>query len=628
MLRLFERSLLLRLGIAMAGITILALVGMGSSVIIAEMMRGEATAINQAGSLRMQSYWIATRLLATEPNAVEYAAGIDDAMREFEERLRSPRLVNALPRGRSARLNNEYERVSGVWAESLKPTLAAYVAASRAGPPNADLHTQRDHLLGMLGAFVQEVDKLVRLLEEDAESKINLLRLLQGFSLFLTFAVAYSTMYLVYRDALTPLKDLLAFADRARRGDFSKRPLYTGEDELGQLGRAFDVMAEDLSKLYAGLESRVAEKTADLERTNRSLQLLYNISNRLSEAPVSTETYTDLLREVEKVLRLGPGTICVAEEAGGKPRPLVTTANAALCDASRCMLCMGQDAPRMRVSNTGPRLLSVPLRDQQGNHGVLLLNIPDDREPETWQIQLVEAIGRHIGIAIGTAQRAAQSRRLALFEERSVIARELHDSLAQSLSYLKIQVGRLRTVLAGTDKGSVDAVLQEMREGVSDAYRQLRELLTTFRLKMDGRGLQSALEETVAEFSRRGSIAIRSEHDLNGCALSVNEEIHVLQIVREALSNVVRHAHASQAQVRLACLATGEVTVSIDDDGVGVDPLAGKTHHYGMAIMRERAHGLGGEIQLERREGGGTRVAVRFVPISRQRATQSAVGEK
>ncbi len=628
MLRLFERSLLLRLGIAMAGITILALVGMGSSVIIAEMMRGEASAINQAGSLRMQSYWIATRLLASEPTAAEYTAGIEDAMREFEGRLRSPRLVDALPRRRAARLTNEYERVSRTWMESLKPTLAAYVAASRPGSPNPELHTQRDHLLTMLGSFVQEVDKLVSLLEEDAESKIDLLRLLQGFSLFLTFGVAYSTMYLVYRDALTPLKDLLAFAERARRGDFSKRPMHTGEDELGQLGRAFDVMAEDLSKLYAGLESRVAEKTADLERTNRSLQLLYNISNRLSEAPASTETYTDLLREIEKVLTLGPGTICVAEEPGAKPRPLATTARSGLCDASRCMLCMQQDAPRMRVSNVGAHLLSVPLRDQQGNHGVLVLNIPHDQEPETWQIQLVEAIGRHIGIAIGTAQRSAQSRRLALFEERSVIARELHDSLAQSLSYLKIQVGRLRSVMSTGDNDKVDTVLQEMREGVSDAYRQLRELLTTFRLKMDGRGLQAALEDTVAEFGRRGGIAIRSEHNLEGCALSVNEEIHVLQIVREALSNVVRHAHASQAQVRLACEGAGAVTVTIDDDGVGVDPLAGKTHHYGIAIMQERAHGLGGEVQLQRRDGGGTRVTVRFVPVSRQRAMPSAVGEK
>jgi two-component system nitrate/nitrite sensor histidine kinase NarX len=621
MLRLFERSLLLRLGIAMAGITMLALVGMGSSVIIAEMMRGEATAINQAGSLRMQSYWIATRLLSVEQESAAYTQGIEDAMRGFEDRLHSPRLVDALPRGRGNRLRSEHNSVAVTWAESLKPMLAAYVADSRPGSPSTELQIQRDHLVTMLGGYVQEVDQLVRLLEEDAESKINLLRLLQGFSLFLTFAVAYSTMYLVYRDALTPLKDLLAFAERARRGDFSRRPQHTGEDELGQLGRAFDVMAEDLSKLYADLESRVAEKTADLERSNRSLELLYNVSNRLSQAPVSVETYTDLLREIEKLVGLGPGSICVADEPGTKPAPLATTAGSAgLCDVSRCTLCMQQDAPRLHVSQGDAHLLSVPLRDQEGNYGVLLLNIPHGREPEPWQIQLVDAIGRHIGIAIGTAQRATQSRRLALFEERSVIARELHDSLAQSLSYLKIQLGRLRLVLPNGTDGGIDAVMQEMRAGVNDAYRQLRELLTTFRLKMDGRGLQAALEDTGAEFARRGGILIASEHKLQGCPLSVNEEIHVLQIVREALSNVLRHADAAQAQVRLTCDAQGVVTVTIDDDGVGVDPLAARQHHYGIAIMQERARSLGGEIQLERRENGGTRVALRFVPVSRQRA--------
>lgn len=134
-----------------------------------------------------------------------------------------------------------------------------------------------------------------------------------------------------------------------------------------------------------------------------------------------------------------------------------------------------------------------------------------------------------------------------------MIARELHDSLAQSLSYLKIQVSRLQSLLArGADRAAIEPVVDELREGLNGAYRQLREPPHHVPAE-DGRpGLAAALAKTIAEFGGRGGVAIELDNRLANFLLSVNEEIHVLQIVREALSNVVRHAHATHAAVRLA----------------------------------------------------------------------------
>ena len=128
---------------------------------------------------------------------------------------------------------------------------------------------------------------------------------------------------------------------------------------------------------------------------------------------------------------------------------------------------------------------------------------------QDWQTQVLETLGKHIGISIGVARRVTQRRRLALLDERSVIARELHDSLAQSLSYLKIQVTRLYLLRENNAAaGQLDEVMSELKEGLDAAYRQLRELLTTFRLQMDGRGLAVALSETVSEFNTRGEVEI------------------------------------------------------------------------------------------------------------------------
>jgi two-component system nitrate/nitrite sensor histidine kinase NarX len=156
-----------------------------------------------------------------------------------------------------------------------------------------------------------------------------------------------------------------------------------------------------------------------------------------------------------------------------------------------------------------------------------------------------------------------------------------------------------------------------LREGLNSAYRQLRELLTTFRLRIEGEGLAAALQTTVTEFAGRGDIPITLEAHLAGCTLTSNEEIHTLQIVREALSNVLNHAQARQAEVRVLCNSDGSVSATVTDDGIGVHQPAG-AHHYGMTIMEERARNLGGQLSVENLPAFGTRVTLHFTPSARR----------
>ncbi len=330
--------------------------------------------------------------------------------------------------------------------------------------------------------------------------------------------------------------------------------------------------------------------------------------------------YEATLRDIDHVAGLDGSFACIEPRQGGAATVIASTIGPCVDRSARgdeaCNACRAQSAAGETVEGER-KLLRFPLRDREHHYGMLRLALPADHGLEDWQCQLVEALSRHIGMALGAARRGEQERLLALQEERSVIARELHDSLAQSLSYMKIQMSLLQRALADPARLSdADTILGDLRNGVNDAYRQLRELLVSFRLELSG-DLRSLLRAAVAEYGERADVDITLDIRLAGCSLTPNQEVHVLQIVREALSNMLRHALARHARVGLECDEAGYVTVAIEDDGVGIDegPIGGRDHH-GLSIMRERARSLGGTIEIGRRSEGGTRVGVRFRAVT------------
>ena len=207
-----------------------------------------------------------------------------------------------------------------------------------------------------------------------------------------------------------------------------------------------------------------------------------------------------------------------------------------------------------------------------------------------------------------------------------VIARELHDSLAQSLSYLKMQVARLRRLnIDGEKQVTHGAILDELSTGLNSAYRQLRELLTTFRLKLDTPDLFTALGHTVREFSERLGKPVSLTYNLPPNMLSPNEEIHTLQIVREGLANAVKHADASEVAVDVV-FESPRVRALVRDNGKGLPEKGQPVSHYGLIIMQDRARTLGGQIKVRNREEGGVEVSLSFVPKSRNLISTETTG--
>ncbi|TAH44720.1 MAG: HAMP domain-containing protein [Betaproteobacteria bacterium] len=594
-------------------LALIGLAGMSASVLVAEGMQGGASAINVAGSLRRLTHRVAA-LVATDALSHSLPGErVRTAIDDFERSLAHPALLRALDRDPGGLFGATYRGVDATWRNTLRPMLEA-TAREEALVAQGSV----ERLLVEIDRFVEQLDTLVTVLEQDTEARIADLRQILAVAIAAILAVIALALLLLHRSVHRPLMDLLRAAREIARGDFSARVTHVGHDELGRVGATFNLMANEMSRQYQTLEQRVAEKTAELQRSNRSLELLYHAIARLYQTPTAPEAYEATLRDIDQIAGLAGSFVCIEPRHDGPAAVIASTlghcpdrqaAGDAACGACRAARSLRHDPPARDAE-----LLRIPLRDREHHYGMLRLALPSGARLEDWQFQLVEALTRHIGMALGAARRGEQERLLALQEERSVIARELHDSLAQALSYMKIQISLLQPLLrdpARTTEAAV--VLADLREGISAAYRQLRELLVSFRLELSG-DFPTLLREAVQDHAARGGVQVELSTRLADCALSPNQEVHVLQIVREALSNMVRHASAHRASVSLSCADGEEVNVTIDDDGVGLgQPPVDPWQHHGLAIMRERARGLGGTLEIGPRPQGGTRVSLRFV---------------
>lgn len=591
----------------MAAITLLAVLTMVGSAVIAHTARGDAAAINASGTLRMQAYRIATAMGG--PERAPWPR-LRQRIAEFEATLYGSEVAGAVPNADLNPVHGQYMEVQRLWNGEMRPAIEQYQHDPDAAARRYD---------AAVAAFVERVDALVTALQRQAEEKVQLLRVLQGTALFITLGLVFFAMYKLLIDVIPPFRDLMRVVDEARKGNFSARTSYQGSDELGMLSRTFNAMSANISRNYAELERRVHTKTAALEESNQALQLLYEVSRRLNHTEDdSGAQFQGVLASVEKALGLGPITLCLSNpDSVTAYNRLSTLADGvpAFCDAPNCRTCLGETPPgeTRPVSKT---LVSVPVADGERRYGALLIPHAPGNAPGRRQLRLCEAVAEHIATAISLGRQTEQQRRLALMDERAVIARELHDSLAQALSYLKIQVSRLQAEYRKPtpDTEVIQGVTEELRAGLDDAYRQLRELLNTFRLTMTDVGLHKALLRTARELADQSRLPIEVDFHLEHVPLTPNEEIHLLQTVREALINVIRHARASKARVSVRQAGDGLVITEVDDDGIGIPDNWERVNHYGIKIMEERVAGLGGRLEIERPADGGTRIRVAFRP--------------
>ncbi|GAB5477776.1 MULTISPECIES: histidine kinase [Marinobacter] len=599
-----------RLAVVIGAIVLTAIVSMATTLAVSNSIEGNATAINLAGSLRMGAFQLAARSASEDP--VENTDTLDQRIEEYEDRLRDPAIIRSIPRTDDHPLVEQYKTVEYGWANQLRPSLESHQTGA---PLSAEMITTVE-------SYTVEVDRLVSMLEQRTEARIDLLHLIQIISMVFSVLIVLALFLDLKNRILRPLRKLVGIATAVGEQDFSHKADLKGSDELAQLGQAFDQMTSELALTYYELESRARQKTEELEISHAALQVMHSASRGLFANHDLCSGAIPMLQDLEQLLGIGPIRLFLHDKESAEPVEAITTATPKrpfYCRDHHCNACLvtPEVYDEMPLENNDGRRLLLPIRTPGQLLGTLEVWYPAEKGlPETSR-RLLETLTDQLATAIFLEKQITEEQQLTLAEERTVIARELHDSLAQSLSYLKMQVTRLRRLnIDGEQKPIHDDILDELSTGLNSAYRQLRELLATFRLKLDTPDLATALRKTIDEFSERLGKPVAFEYNLPPQTLSPNEEIHTLQIIREGLANAVKHADATDIAVKVV-FDSPQVRASIQDNGRGLPGGDQPVNHYGLIIMQDRARTLGGKVNVRNRDEGGVEVALTFVPKSR-----------
>lgn len=236
--------------------------------------------------------------------------------------------------------------------------------------------------------------------------------------------------------------------------------------------------------------------------------------------------------------------------------------------------------------------------------------------PTDEELAYLTAMADHAAIAVANARLIDSNRRMAALEQRATLARELHDSVSQSLFSMTMHVRAAEKAVARAvniqpdipDLGKALDDLAALRDLTTSALAEMRALI--FELRPDGlaqEGLGTALERQAAAITARTGIPIAVSWPRQRPALAPDTEEHAYRIVLEALNNAVKHANPQTINIQLADVGDA-VDITVTDDGDGFDPSADTTGHLGLVTMRERATAIGATYQLTSQPGAGTRV--------------------
>jgi two-component system nitrate/nitrite sensor histidine kinase NarX len=639
-----QKRLSLKLVWIAVGLLAVALAAIGYTLLQSWKLEGGAAVINDMGSERMRSYRIA--YLLSQHLQHPDSAGHDELLAEMD---RLEQVHEVLQRGdpsrplalpREAGIQENVRDIGDYWAGQLRPRIANALIE-----PNPDSRAEIMRWLRPdIDAFVSRIDQVVSAVERRNAYNTELLRYMQLGLVALAVAGTVTLIYLMFMLVVRPVEKLSEGMQRMTRGEFDVRLPVETQDEFGALADGFNRMAEHLQDLYHSLEGRVASKTHSLEEKNRELAMLYDVATLLNTQSSTTESLCrTFLQKLMAMLGAQAGAVrlidpktrdihmyvheglsdgfardeqcidmghCFCGEAALHEKSLVELMSPARAD--------GRTYP---CHQAGYRTVSIiPIRFRTELLGIYNLYFARPRMVSTEERRMLETLGDNLGVAIENQRLISRVREMAASEERTLLAQELHDSIAQSLAFLNIEAQMLEDALREANAGEAREILAQIRLGIKSSYDDVRELLVHFRTRIKTEDLGLTIKVALERFAAQ--TGIEASFDETGSAMPISPERHlqVLHILQEALSNVRKHAGATAVTVTMQ---RGPVyRFSVHDNGKGFD-LGGITvkgeGHIGLKIMRERAQRIGGEVDIESRPGAGTTVTLQL-PVARDEA--------
>lgn len=624
---------------------LVALVAIGMTLYTSWQLEGVAAAINDAGSLRMRSYRIGN-LMARSLPVEKPSAKVTEEIERFDQvliELNQGNPERPLASPRNAEVRALLEEVGGIWRNDIKPLVLAYqtgVAEQRGAA--------LDGLNAHLERFVDRINYLVGAMERSYTSDTNMLRSFQALLVVLAVIGTGLLLRFLFDLVIQPVNFLSAGIRRMTSNDLSVRVPVHGNDELGELASGFNQMAEHLQMVYNTLEERVAAETRNLAERNHELGILYEVTSFLSE-PLSQELLCEgFLERIKLALGADGGAVRLYKEDtqklslvthAGLSEEFIAREQELNCGECLCGEVIQSGTPAVFDTVNPPKGMKLGNCIREGFATATAFNILQGKrrlgvynlyflKTHTVSAQeksLLETIGQHLGVAIENQRLQTRETDLAVFQERNLLAQELHDSIAQGLAFLNIQAQLLQDSLRNQRSDEAMQTASDIREGVQESYDHVRELLVHFRTRPLQTDLDTAIANALQKFERQTGVVTTFKLIGAGDPLPQKDGEQIMHIVQEALSNIRKHAQATCVDVILRRLSGG-FKIEVKDNGVGFDPVNEPNvlsdWHVGLKIMRERAERVGGECRITSNLGEGARVEV-SLPTSRMEVIQN-----
>lgn len=457
--------------------------------------------------------------------------------------------------------------------------------------------------------------------------------------MFVAFIQVLIMLFMTRKYLWIPLTHVRNWALRIRAGNLNARIPRLDEGEISKLARDINMLADNFQVLSSEMDQRVKEQTEELAKTNRSLEVLYDVAATLNMPRDLKSLLKEFMHIIQDAVSAQAVVVRLLNDEGEMELVASLGLSTHIVDMERhrpvdCSVC-GQTAQKGEIMEAEglkecqkklgepllpmPRLtiVSVPLQYRGQTLGIYNLFMePPGIGGDTDLENLLKTIGHHLGLLIGKAKLDMEARRKIIIEERTMLANELHDSLAQTLASVRLQMRVLDESLQQTGGPKVIRELEQVEATLDEAYLDLRQLIAHCREPSDlEKGLIPSIEKLISRFRQQTGIHVFLQKEWSITNLPAHYEMQVLRIMQEALTNIRKHSNARIVRILLRSDREGNHHLLIENDGDGFD-LSDTSEsygdHIGLKIMEERAKHLNGTFKIESEPGEGTRIEVNF----------------
>jgi two-component system nitrate/nitrite sensor histidine kinase NarX len=456
---------------------------------------------------------------------------------------------------------------------------------------------------------------------------------LHGLEIALLLLLVWS----IWRELLQPLLRLCNWAELMRGMNLDARVEFGRGSDFAELARDINELGTMIRNLSRDTEIQLQKHTDHITRESRALAILYDVASSINLSRDLNELFDRSLQSLCDNLNARAGII---RQFKGKKKKDIVAAHGDINDtflagADRFLSIRNPegkaDLDRIyRVDRLSGEtvfgagneraaenllVFSILLQYREDILGAIHLFFPDDGSFDLQSYsELLVSIGQHLGSAVEKFRLLEEESELLVMHERTRLSHELHDSLAQTIASLRIQIRVIDESIHSEDDKVIWRQMERIEYTIDQANNQLRELIAHFRVPINQQGLIPSIEACIRQTREEMGIPVYFQNEWPQQEFSEELELNVLRIVQECLANIRKHSRAEGVRILLSC-RDGEYNLLIEDDGVGFDEssvVSLRGQHLGLNILRDRAREINARLDIESEPDDGTRIHLQF----------------